>query len=250
MVGASNELVILDRVHRRVMFALELVDPGTGRLVSDGLRVTAAGLSPPQVTLSGRFVWRDIDPPAARRIKLTVESVRRIFQPLAFEVDVPEHRPNVPSGDLVQSKTLQATGLYEPPPGLLAVAGMLVDDVVARQPLPGVEVRVQLHADSGIFATAYKAITDARGGFVAAVPDLGSAALLAPPCPAPEGGIVGWLTFTNAQAVVRHSPLLAGLRKGRLLRAGAPFAWADLLPAAPPMSARRNPDQPLRGDEQ
>jgi hypothetical protein len=233
MAGAPPDMMILDRVGRRVMFALELVDPITGRLVTEGLRVTAVGLGPPLVAASGRFVWRDVDPPAARRIELSVASVRGVFQPVDFKIEVPEHRRNIPAGDLVRRQALVPTGLYDPPPGLLAAAGMLIDDAELRNPLAGVTAHVQLHAAPGVFTTAYKSVTDARGGFVAAAPDLGSQALLAPPPPAPEGGIRGWLTFKNAQGEERHSGLLDGLRQGRLLRAAAPFAWAALTGVAP-----------------
>ena len=119
---------------------------------------------------------------------------------MAFEIDVPAHRRHIPGGDLVQRRTLQATGLFRPAAG---------DRLFGRSPM-----RV--------------AASSRR------VPDLGSRALLAPPRPAPEGGVVGWLTFTDAQSAVRHSGLLAGLRKGRLLRAGVPFAWAALDGVPPP----------------
>ena len=47
-----------DVIERRVLFAVELIDPVTQRLVSDGIAVSAAGVSGmPIRSRSGRFVW-------------------------------------------------------------------------------------------------------------------------------------------------------------------------------------------------
>ena len=47
-----------DRLNRKVLFAVELVDPLTRVLTHDGVRVDAAGLrGRPIMSHSGRFVW-------------------------------------------------------------------------------------------------------------------------------------------------------------------------------------------------
>jgi hypothetical protein len=49
-----------DTVNRKVLLALELVDPVTLALVYRGVQVRAAGIDgTPRVSLSGRFVWLD-----------------------------------------------------------------------------------------------------------------------------------------------------------------------------------------------
>jgi hypothetical protein len=234
MTVAGPIFVRLDQVYRRVMVALELADPITGLLVSKGLRVTAEGVGLPVRTPSGRFVWRDLDPPAKRTLVVKVEAIQGVFQPLDLKIETREYRPNIPASDLVQRFVLQPTGLYDPPSGLLAVAGMLIDAKDTRNPMPDVEARVQLRAaDTSIVSSTYAAVVDARGGYVAVFPDLGTGEPLSTPPPAPEGGIVGWVKFNDPTGAVRHSGLLP-VRKGRLIRIAEPFEWAALGKAPPP----------------
>ena len=78
MASTALGLHTPDEVKRRVMFALELVDPVTGRLAFADMVVTAPGFAPPVRSASGRFVWIDVDPPAQRTVKVTATSKRRI----------------------------------------------------------------------------------------------------------------------------------------------------------------------------
>lgn len=227
-----------DEIKRRVMFALELVDPVTGRLVSEGMVVTAAGLARPVVAPSGRFVWIDIDPPAVRQVKVEAVSKRRTFAPFAADFQVPARLPGVVAQDLVRRFDLQPTGLYEPPPGMLAAAGMLVVSDGDRTGLPDVEVRLQFRdaSNGALLPGDYLAKTDLRGMFVTVARDLGPTGPMTPPPPAPFGSLVGWLSFTRPDGQVGHTPLLP-LRKGRLFRLPEPVAWGSLLnnpPPAPP----------------
>src|SRR5215204_2570315 len=70
MASTALGLHTPDEVKRRVMFALELVDPVTGRLAFEDMIVTAPGFAPPVRSASGRFVWIDVDPPAQRTVKV------------------------------------------------------------------------------------------------------------------------------------------------------------------------------------
>jgi hypothetical protein len=237
MASTALGLHAPDAIKRRVMFALELVDPVTGRLASEGMVITAPGLAPPVLSPSGRFVWIDIDPPAKRAVKIKAESKRRIFAPLEEEFEVPARGPGIGAGDLLKRFNLVPTGLYEPPPGALAVAGTLIDTTADRNGLPGVSVNLCLHGQTDPIASDYVATTDKRGQFVAVMmPAPDASGPLAPPPPDSAARLVGWLAFTTPGSQTRYTPLLV-LRKGRLLRHAEPLAWDDLLqhaPQAPP----------------
>jgi hypothetical protein len=224
-----------DEVKCRVMFALELVDPVTGRLAFADMVVTAPGFAPPVRSASGRFVWIDVDPPAQRTVKVTATSKRRIFAPLEKALEVPARDAGVTAADLVWRFPLEPTGLYAPPAGMLAAAGMLIAAAADRTPLAGVAVTLQFRdaSDGSVLASNYVARTDDRGQFVAVVPALGGGGPMMLPPPDAVAGLVGWLAFTNALPETRYTPLLP-LRKGRMLRLPNPLAWGDLLNGAPP----------------
>src|SRR3954447_10128026 len=89
MASAVLGLHTPDEVKRRVMFALELVDPVTGRLAFEDMIVTAPGFAPPVRSASGRFVWIDVAPPAERTVSVKATSKRRIFAPVEKTFEVP-----------------------------------------------------------------------------------------------------------------------------------------------------------------
>src|SRR5262249_15185353 len=126
-----------DMVKRRVMFALELIDPGRGVPAGKEMKVEAEGYAPPSITRAGQFVWHDIDPPADRQVKVAATAVRGWFQPYQATIDVPARKKGV--AVLVETVPLEPTGVYEPPAGRLSAAGMLVDDPDpnARHPIEG-----------------------------------------------------------------------------------------------------------------
>src|SRR5688572_11442914 len=101
MASTALGLHAPDEVKRRVMFALELVDPVTGRLASEDMIVTAPGFAPPVRSASGRFVWIDVDPPAKRTVKIRATSKRRIFAPLEKDFEVPARGEGVTAADLI-----------------------------------------------------------------------------------------------------------------------------------------------------
>lgn len=221
-----------DMISRRVMFALELIDPGRGVSAGEEMKVSADGFRAPRVTRAGQYVWTDPDPPADRNVTVEATSAHGWFSPYSATIQVPARLPGVPVR--VERAILQPTGLYEPPAGRLAAAGMLIDTAQARNPLEGVTVELALRAkdDGSILLSNLQARTDARGGFVAMASDLGNEAPMPSPPPSAEGSLVGWLRFTRQQAV-RFSALLP-LRNGRLLRVPDPLIWADLGPLPPP----------------
>src|SRR3954447_24760346 len=199
MASTALGLHTPDEIKRRVMFALELVDPVTGRLASEGMLVTAPGLAPPVRSASGRFVWTDVHPPAERTVKVKVTSKRRIFAPLEKTFEVPARDAGVTAADLIWRFALEPTGLYAPPAGMLAAAGMLIAAAADRTPLEGVAVTLQFRdaSDASVLASNYVAKTDERGQFVAVVPALGGGGPMMLPPPDAAAGLVGWLAFTN-----------------------------------------------------
>lgn len=234
MTSTALELLAPDTIARRVMFALELVDPITGRIVSEGMTVTVPGLAPPVLSPSGRFVWIDIDPPAKRAVEIEAKSKRRIFAPVKTHFDAPARAPGVKASDLVKRYELIPTGLYEPPAGTLAAAGMLIDNAANRKGLPAVEVKMCLFdAGNTPLVSAFVATTDEYGQFVAAMmpaPDPSTLMMMPPPDSAAR--LAGWLAFTTPGSPTRYTPLLP-LRKGRLLRNREPFVWATLSQQSP-----------------
>jgi hypothetical protein len=220
-----------DTVKRRVMFALELIDPGRGVSAGDQMKVTAEGFRAPRVTSAGQYVWTDVDPPTARDVKVEATAVRDWFKTYSATIAVPARADGVRIH--VERAVLEPTGLYEPPAGKLAAAGMLIDTVQARTPLEGVTVELALRDSVGtILISTLRAKTDSRGSFVAMASDPGNAVPMPAPPPATEGSLVGWLRFTR-QGAVRHSALLP-LRQGRLLRVADPLVWNDLSATEPP----------------
>jgi hypothetical protein len=222
----------LDRVQRRVMFAMDFRDPVTRLPVTNDLRVAAEGLCAPIRAPSGLFVWFDLDPPAQRDIKVTAISASGRFADYEEVITAPEHVPNIPASSLCMPRTLRPTGLYEPPEGLTGVAGWLVEDE-GMAPVPGAEISIAFrHAGNQDFVSGYKAVTDAGGGFVAVANDLGDVR----PDPAPprsDSDILAWLVVTRSAPPSRFTGFLP-LRAGRLTRATTPLRWKDLQTMSPP----------------
>jgi hypothetical protein len=218
-----------DRLERRVMFAMDFRDPVTRLPVVKGLEVAAEGLSPPVRAPSGLFVWFDRDPPAKRDVKVRAVSTDRRFLDFEEVITAPEHVPNIPVSALRMARELRPTGLYEPPEGMNALAGWLVESqggaVVA-----GAEVSLAFrHAGNQVFVSGYKAVTDADGRFVAVANDLGD--VVPDPAPGSGAGIIGWLEVARG-AEVKYSPVQP-LRAARLTRIATPFLWAGLAGARP-----------------
>jgi len=222
----------VDRLQRRVMFAMDFRDPVTRLPIVEDLVVAAEGLGPPVRAPSGLFVWFDLDPPAQREVKVTATSTRGRFAAFEEVITAPEHVPDIAASSLCMPRTLRPTGLYEPPEGLTGVAGWLVEDD-DMAPVADAEVSIAFrHAGNQDFTSGYKAVTDAGGGFVAVANDLGDVR----PDPAPprsDADILGWLAVTRSAPPARFTGFLP-LRAGRLTRIAAPLRWKDLQTMSPP----------------
>jgi len=214
---------------RRVMFAMDFRDPVTGLGVTD-LDVVAQSLGPPIRTPSGRFVWLDLDPPAQRNVKVRATSRRKRFAAFEEQITVPAHQPGTSAAALLVSRRLTPSGLYEPPDGLTGAAGWLVEDAT-RKVVTGARIAIAFrHLGNQTFASAYQAVTDLDGRFVAVANDLGDIRPdPAPPDPQQPGidpGVLAWLIVTRG-GQTRYSGFQP-LRFGRLVRFAEPFLWSAL----------------------
>ena len=135
---------------RQVSFAVELLDPVTGELVSAPATVTADGLAKAPVTnLSGRFVFLVV--PGA------VGTIRVDLHGLPYE---PISSPPPPPGQLLRL-TLQPTPLYPFDLYATLLTGKLVDGAA---PAPGAVVGVTF-ADLTAKHQALPSRTDGLGAF-------------------------------------------------------------------------------------
>lgn len=224
-----------DPVPRRAMFALALIDPvtrlavGGAMAASATIAASAQALRAPGLTSSKCFVWFDFDPPAQRSITISAAAPGRQFAPYAETLMIPPRAAIVPT--LLIERTLTPTGLYRPPAGRLAVAGMLIDDKAAdkRNPIAGAKVLLVLDSDTlgTPIRSTLTAITDERGSFVAVAVGVGTQVPKPAPSPAPDGSAkatleVTWHGTTLKAAIMPRLAQLNYLPK--------PLAWAALTP--------------------
>ena len=135
---------------RQVSFAVELLDPVTGELVSAPATVTADGLAKAPVTnLSGRFVFL-VEPGAVGTIRVDLHGLP--YEPISS--------PPPPPGQLLRL-TLQPTPLYPFDLYATLLTGKLVDGAA---PAPGAVVGVTF-ADLTAKHQALPSRTDGLGAF-------------------------------------------------------------------------------------
>jgi hypothetical protein len=227
MTGPST-LLGGDSVLRRAMFVLELVDPVTSTPVGAMMEAKAEGLRAPSVTRAGQFVWLDIDPPADRSVKVSATARHKQFAP--FEAVFPISKRTPDTLPTLIRRGLQPTGLYQPPAGRLAAAGMLIKEDKARDPIAGAQIVLVLTDDK--FGTELRsrlvAITDERGGFVTVAAGFDGHTPKPAPRPAPDGSVIGWLEITWQSATRKTTDIT--LRQGQLNYLAKPLVWADLTP--------------------
>jgi hypothetical protein len=179
-----------DLIRRRVLFAVALVDPITGRLVSRGLRVTADGLAGrPVVNHSGHFVW--LSEGAARPTRVRVAPDGAPFEPESIAVGVlPDPAPDDPQLPPVTVDPslrrlripLRPTPAYPFPDGVTLVHGRLKETTAAdAAAVANAEVEPQWQLDDAATwkSSAARARTGATGEF--------TGALLLPADAKPEG---------------------------------------------------------------
>jgi hypothetical protein len=214
------------------MFALELVDPVTGLLAGAEMDVSLSGYRPPRVSSEGRLVWTDFDPPAPRSVRVTGRSRHGGFAPFDRGFALPARQPGQPAATLIRRVTLRPTGLYEPPPGVLAAAGMLIEDEADRVPVQRAGVWLQLRLSDGAtwIDGRRPALSDGRGGFVALMGDLG---FRTPEMSLePEPKLLGRLRVRRSGLGARLSDSFP-LRNSRLQRLPEPLIWTHLIPVPP-----------------
>jgi hypothetical protein len=207
---ASFPVSAPDLVRRRVLFAVALVDPITGALVSEGMRVDADGLiGKPIVNASGHFVW--LAEGAARPNAVTVTPEDRRFEPEARNVapipDPPAEDPLQPAIPIDQTLRrlrilLRPTPAYPFPDGATVLHGRLQETAAAKAPrVAGAAVEPQWK-DLGANwnASVATGVTTTNGEF--------RAALLLPPAAQADGGpqqITARVVFTRG-ALRRATP--------------------------------------------
>lgn len=221
-----------DNVVRKVVLGLELVDLLSGAPVTKGLKVNAEGLGAPRRVTAAAFVWLLNGEPKAQNLIVKVVSTDSRFRDRTLKIKLPANDGDAKPNQLGRRRLLRPTGLNLPPPGLTAIAGMLVDDNDPPGPIADARIRIQLR-DLGTqtMTGGYTAVSDARGAFVAAAPNFHKAVPTPAPTPAPEGSVVGWLEIS--QGGVTHYTAPLGLRPGRLLRLAAPLQLSTLSQAPP-----------------
>lgn len=223
-----------DRLNRRVMFAVEFIDPFTGWAVGDGLKVVAEGLGKPLRPQSRRYVWLEFDPAAQRQIRVTAESIDKRFRKFDEVLTVPQHVQDIPPNNLLFRRALVPNAAHLPPPGLIAASGQVKR---GNPPAPVAEVKVviQLRHDSDdqglggtTFTARYEGLSDPSGGFVAAVTDLGDIK----PDRKADGSLVAWLQLTDETNAVRFTSI-QDFQAGRLTWLTPGLRWETLPTAAP-----------------
>ena len=140
-----------DTIVRQVSFAVELLDPVTGELVSAPATVTADGFAKGPVTnLSGRFVFLT-EPGTAGTIRVDLHGLP--YEPISS--------PPPPPGQQLLRLTLQPTPLYPFDAYATLLTGKLVDGAA---PAAGAMVGVTF-ADLTAKHQALPALTDRLGSF-------------------------------------------------------------------------------------
>jgi hypothetical protein len=219
--------ITLDKpVRRRVMFAVEFLDPVTRLAVAKGLRPSSKALAAPLLNRSRRFVWRLDDAPAKRPVHIDLEIDDKMYGPPAEPLDfvIEANDGTHPPAVFLHSFTLTTTSLYRPPAGVTAAVGRVLEGGGSREPVAGVEVVVEVSHDShaGSFASRHVARTDERGEFSAALVGLTDEKL--DHHPTEPGAVDAWLTLTNG-GPSRARPPVRALRRGRLNYLAQPLLW-------------------------
>jgi hypothetical protein len=233
-----------DVLARRVLFAVELIDPVTQSIVWRGLRVTPAGLqAKPIVNRSGRFVWLmegDAWPGAIR--------IDPGYEPFAPHEQPAPPRPadilTAPAAERLVRIMLRPTHAYPFETGATVVRGVLKErvDVAGAPAVSGAVVQLAWLDE---FSNTWRPDppqrgelwpqTDARGQFAALLQ------LQAPPPADPD--IVRGLLKARVQvtrgAVTRATPddfpFLPGaadagrVPEGRLLPSDVTLGWTQLV---------------------
>lgn len=222
-----------DNISRRVMFALEFLDPVTKRIVTEGLQPSIAGFSPPLKGHNGRFVWLEESEPAQRDLAVTLAVSNPMYgQPdiedLQFD-DVPPNDGQTRPERLLERVELPISPNYVPPDGLIGVRSMLIDAEESGVPIPKARCMLAFfHDGEQRFTSERVAITDERGAFAALADDLDDIVPRASP-PGSDGNLLGWLAVDRSDDLepIKFTGLLP-LFRGRMTQLRRPISWAAL----------------------
>jgi len=252
-------LLEFDTLARKVLLAVELVDPATGQRIYDGIKVAAADaaggpLPEPILNASGRFVWRQPNMVAT----VTVWPARLRIEPrhelpyATREIPLPPPATNpavahdgtsatLPRNRLI-SVVLWPTAAY-PFENVTAVRGVLREAGDGSEPVENAVVQLATFVSDawrpigqGLEppATALASITDRKGQFGVVLPD--------PPSPlrsqpAPPALVRVRLQVTRrvgddvqvrwTSDAVGELPV-AGIPRGRILTPAQPIRWDRL----------------------
>jgi len=226
MPEALRTIVLDAPIRRRVMFAVEFLDPVTQLRVTAGLRPRVNGLAPPLLGPSGCFVWRLDDPPAKRWIHIDLDIANKMYgtpkEALDFEIE--SNNGSVAAFDLLETFTLTTTSKYRPPAGMTAAAGRALLGGGSNEPLEGIEVLLEVSHDkhTGTFTSTHVAITDKYGEFAVALNGLKQQKL--DPHETDQNALDAWLVLKNGNVSVGRLTF-PPLRRGRLTYLTAPVKW-------------------------
>jgi len=125
----ATKLLSPDAITRKVVVALEVFDPLSQTLVSDGLSVTAAGLGMPIVNLSGRFVWTDVNGVWPNQI--AVDPINLPYVGEAVAPPAPPDPLNVTADQRRVRIVLRPTPASDFSSGVTAICGQLFETTTA-----------------------------------------------------------------------------------------------------------------------
>lgn len=226
MAGSALLAGVRDTVDRKVVMALELLDPVTGLAVVEGIRAQIAGLPPPVITPSRRFVWREVGPPQARQVRVRLELANPQYDlppgPLTF--NLPANDGTTAPMDLRKQVTLRTSPLYHPPEGMIAVAGTLKEGNGSRAAVAGAQIAIEISHGGllGQLASGHAPITDDNGDFIAVLTGLTDER--PDPEPGLPGTIGGWLKVRRG-AETRDLRIDPPMLPGRTTYLAAPLLW-------------------------
>jgi hypothetical protein len=219
-----------DRIERKILFALELLDPITRLPVSDGIIPVVKGLAPPKLTPSRRFVWRDNAAPAQRDVTVALKINNRQYAPppeAELKFNIPANDGNIRPEDLLEQASLVTTAHYRPVDGMMAVTGLLLENSGTKQPLQDCIITIEASSDGGnsMFKSRHSAKTDKNGEFVAVLSGLTDEKL--DPDPQEPGTVSAWLLIKREQTI-RAAALSPRMRLGKQITLTEPIFWAEL----------------------
>jgi hypothetical protein len=216
----------METIKRKVVVAVQLIDPVTGLAVADGILPTIAGLPPPKATASNRFVWRDDGPPQPRQVDVALKIKNPQFGPPSapLQFNVPANDGTTPPAALLRQATLSTTALYQPPTGAMAVIGTLHEGGGSSTPIADAEITIEISHSGGTgqHQSSHVAISDSNGDFTAILTGLTDES--PDPEPGAPGAIAGWLRIRTAAGTKLRS-IDPPLRPGRTTTLRAPLKW-------------------------